>query len=115
MTKRLYDKDIKRLELIQQYITANLDKDLRIDTLAQLINVGASTLRTHFSIHYKQPIHQYIRICRLNRARELLLQNHLTVAEIAATVGFKERTSFTRVFTRYIGCSPIQFKSLAAI
>lgn len=115
MARLLYNRDIKRLDLIREYIMANLDKDLSIGALALLANVGKSTLRRHFLIYCKRSIHQFILECRLNRARELLVHSRLSVAEIATMVGFKERTSLTRIFSRYIGCSPAQFRSLASI
>lgn len=53
---------------------------------------------------------QFIRNCRLNLARELLLKNKVTrtmnISEIAYEVGFNDPKYFTRCFTKHFNVTP---------
>jgi AraC-like DNA-binding protein len=53
---------------------------------------------------------EYILRVRLNRAKELLADSDLTIAEIARKVGHDDPAYFTRMFTRRTGMAPSVFR-----
>ena len=52
----------------------------------------------------------YIRIYRLEKARDLLLTNDITVAQAAYQVGFKDPSYFSKVFLKHFGLLPSELK-----
>lgn len=88
------------------YIHDNLDQQL---TLAELSFV-ASMSPYHFTRTFKNAIgvapHQYILNTRIERAKSLLLQGHLSISEVASKVGFFDQSHFTRYFKRLVGVTP---------
>ncbi|MBL9215941.1 MAG: helix-turn-helix transcriptional regulator [Opitutaceae bacterium] len=52
----------------------------------------------------------FLQRCRLERAKELLRESHLQVAEIAATVGYQDPFQFSKMFRKREGVSPRQFR-----
>lgn len=52
--------------------------------------------------------HQYILQRRIEKAKYLLQQGKLSIAEVAATVGFCDQSHFTRYFKRIVGVTPKQ-------
>jgi AraC family transcriptional regulator len=88
------------------YIHDNLDHHL---TLAELSFV-AGVSPYHFARTFKNVIgvapHQYILNARIERAKSLLLQGNLSIAEIASKVGFFDQSHFTRYFKRLVGVTP---------
>jgi AraC-like DNA-binding protein len=56
---------------------------------------------------------QYITKSRIAAATNLLRGTKRTVAEIAATCGFADHSSFTRAFRKVAGISPTQFRETA--
>ncbi len=54
--------------------------------------------------------HQYVRRCRLERARELLVNTALPVTEICHRVGFASVGSFSRTFRAATGESPLLYR-----
>ena len=52
----------------------------------------------------------YIRIYRLEKARDLLLTKDITVAQAAYRVGFKDPSYFSKVFQKYFGVLPSELK-----
>ena len=50
--------------------------------------------------------HQWLVEARCIRAKQLLLEGRLGLAEIALDVGFCDQAHFTRTFARTVGTSP---------
>ena len=55
--------------------------------------------------------HQYLIKSRIERAKELLLQKHQSVADVALQVGFTSQSNFTRHFKKLVGATPRKFSS----
>ncbi len=47
---------------------------------------------------------------RFEKSRELLRQTRMTLAEIAAALGYAEGSVFLRAFVRWAGCTPQQWR-----
>ncbi len=56
-----------------------------------------------------QSVKEFIRIIRLKKAVELLLNNDKNISEIAYTVGFSSLSYFTTSFTEYFGINPSKY------
>ena len=56
----------------------------------------------------------YIARVRVEKAKNLLLNPHLRVSEIAYTVGFQSLTHFNRLFRKLTGESPTSFRDNVA-
>lgn len=52
---------------------------------------------------------QYLNRVRIEKAKELLLNTSLSVAEISESVGFSSQNYFGRLFRQQVGLSPTQF------
>ena len=78
------------------------------------ISADLSLDRKYFSKIFKQALqvspHEYLINYRLARACELMETTDLTIAEIAATVGYDNQFSFSRVFKKYKNISPSEYK-----
>lgn len=93
-----------------RYISENCDKDLTLDSIAD--QVGFSSC--YFSRVFKQTIQcnfvEYLTLQRLKRAQNLLADSDAAITTIAMESGFKSISTFNRVFQKYKGCSPSEFK-----
>jgi len=69
----------------------------------------------HFARQFKQATglapHQYLVQHRVERARELLLSENSTVADIAVRVGFCDQSHLTVHFKRVFGVTPAEFRN----
>jgi AraC family transcriptional regulator len=65
---------------------------------------------SHFARSFKQctgkPPHRWLLENRVERAKELLLDDTVSLAEVALDCGFSDQSHFTRVFSRTVGTSP---------
>jgi AraC family transcriptional regulator len=100
------------LQRVIAYINQHLQQDLSIEAIAALVQLSPY----HFSRLFKQSTglspYQYILHCRIDYAKQLLQQPHLSISEIAHSVGFVSQSHFHRHFKRIVGSTPRQFRSL---
>lgn len=94
---------------IFDYIESNLgDQDMSPKSIAGANRISLSYLYSLFSDD-DTTVGQFMQMKRLQRAYELLVtdaKGHLTVAEIAYRVGFKNVSHFSRAFSRHYGLAP---------
>ena len=95
-----------KLQQIIEYINAHLERSLSLNELAQVVQMSPG----YFSRLFKQSTgftpHQYLIRCRVKRARELLCQRKLTIAEVAYQVGFANQGHLNYHFKRLTGITP---------
>lgn len=103
-------KTMDKINAACRYISENCDKDLTLDSVAE--SVGFSSC--YFSRIFKQTIQrnfvEYLTLQRLKRAQSLLADSDSPITSIAMESGFKSISTFNRVFQKYKGCSPTEFK-----
>ena len=95
----------------EAYIRANLDKDLSVRTLSREINVSKSVLYKRFHQGYGCTVSEYINAKRVERAADLLVRSDTSLEEIARRVGFSGASSFTKVFKRERGVTPLKYRN----
>lgn len=73
-------------------------------------HISFSTLRR---IAHKQsgyPLNEYIHRLKVAEAKNILLNTDKTVKEIADALGFKDVFYFSRLFKKYVGLSPLNYR-----
>ncbi|WP_322032632.1 AraC family transcriptional regulator [Paraburkholderia sp. J76] len=105
------ERSLGKLEVarLTEFIEENLDRPICLEDLAALVNVS----RFHFSRLFKRTIGvtaiSYVEQCRIRRAKSLILETALPLAQIALAAGFADQSHFTRRFQRHVGCTPAAF------
>jgi AraC family transcriptional regulator len=98
------------LQQVLDYIHSHLDRDLSLDTLANLANAS----KYHFIYLFKQSKgmtpHQYVIQQRIQRAQALLSDRKLAISEISFACGFANQSHFTRLFRKHIGVPPKAYR-----
>ena len=95
---------------IYNYVNSNLDKDLSLSRLADEVNLNASYLSRLFKSVTSKNVYEYILDCRMARAKELLLKTTEKIQDIGVSIGYDSAQSFTRVFRKYTGVSPSEYR-----
>ncbi|MEI2415131.1 AraC family transcriptional regulator [Orrella sp. JC864] len=81
---------------------------LRIETLAQAVNMSPSSLHHHFkAITAMSPL-QYQKQLRLREARRLMLAEPLDAGAAAHRVGYESASQFSREYSRLYGLPPLR-------
>jgi AraC family transcriptional regulator len=93
-----------------EYINENLEHEL---TLAELAGV-AEISSYHFARLFKQSTgctpHQYVINCRIERAKKLLKEKKLSIAEIGDAIGFQSPSHFIALFRKHTAMTPKAYR-----
>lgn len=95
---------------ILSYIEAHISQELSLTDLAQEALVSPA----HFSRVFKQTtgmgLTVYLNTKRMVKAKELLMQTDMTIAHIAEQTGYDSLTHFHRIFKKFVGTTPADFR-----
>ena len=100
------------IQQLTEIVEANLaNEKFGIEELASEIGMSHSNLHRKLKSSTNQTISQFIREIRLKKAKELLLSEDLTAAEISYRVGFGSPTYFNKCFHEYFGFAPGELRN----
>lgn len=94
---------------VADIVERELDRELTLHAIADRLHVHPSHLSRLFKKDLGKPFSEFVLKRRMERARSLLLSG-MKVYEAAAMTGFKQTSYFSRVFHRYWGVPPVEFK-----
>lgn len=95
------------------YINTDLCADLRLNVLAELLNVNASYLSTLFKKEVGMTLTDYVNKSRVELAQNLLLCTDMPIKSIAQQCGIPDIYYFTRLFKRITGTTPKVYRDEA--
>jgi AraC family transcriptional regulator len=99
------------LRAVVAYIEDHLDASLTLAQLAAVAHRSPYHFARQFTAATGMPPHQYVIARRVARAQQLLHPDQdLTLAEIAARLGFADQSKFSQHFKRVVGLTPRQFR-----
>jgi len=90
----------------KEMLIAKIDGDLSIADVADACQLSRSHFTRAFRASTGQTPYQWLMAQRLERARALLRDSTLPLAQVAITCGFADQSHFTRVFSRAVGAAP---------
>ena len=99
-----------RLARAVQLIEESLGDSLHVDDLARHVHMSPFHFARMFKISTGHSPHFYITTRRVERAKELLENTSMALAEIAQAVGFATQAHFTGVFRSYSGTTPRAYR-----
>ena len=119
LTASVYDEQRKVIPLAQwrlkratDYIEAHLTGPVSLADFASATGLSRMYFAAQFRAATGFRPHEYLLRRRIERARELLVSTHLTITEIAYSVGFQTQSHFTTVFNRLVGQTPRAWRLL---
>jgi AraC-like DNA-binding protein len=92
------------------YIMAHYMEELDVDDLASRCHLSTSHFRRMFKRIFGWAPLDYIQVTRIQRACTLLFNADYSVTEIGIMVGYPTPSSFGRMFRRFYGISPNQWR-----
>lgn len=103
----------EKIEKILAYIRVNaLDNEkMKIENLANKFLISANYVSIFVKKHSGLSIQNHIIQYKIKTAQKLLKNSKLNVNEISFKLGFNDASHFNKIFKKYNGMSPLQFRS----
>ncbi|KIL38936.1 AraC family transcriptional regulator [Gordoniibacillus kamchatkensis] len=107
------DDGRRLIRKVKEYIQANPDKDLRLQTLAEVVNLNPAYLSQLFKQETKVNLSDFITEVRIDRAKYLLANTDLKIYDVARLAGYQSPKHFMLVFKQLAGTTPGAYREEA--
>ncbi|MDL4842308.1 AraC family transcriptional regulator [Aquibacillus rhizosphaerae] len=106
------DVEMKRLvEHVVAYIDQHYMLDTSLEECAEMVNTNPYTLSKSFKKVLNINFIDYLTNVRIDKAKELLLNTNMKIADISESVGYRH-SYFNRIFKKQVGVPPSQYRKM---
>lgn len=93
-----------------EFLHQNYDRSIQAKDVAAAVNLHHGYLHRIFKSHTGRTLTDYLTMLRMEKAKQLLGQSDISVAEIADYVGISSRQYFHLLFRKYTGQTPSNYR-----
>ena len=94
------------------YIQLKYSEPVKIDKIAYSLGLNRSYLTRLFKDATGYSLQEYLLTYRMKMAVKLLANSSLSVAQVAANVGYTDTFTFSKAFKRHFGKSPSDYRNV---
>ena len=102
----------KEIVLINEFIQKNIHKKITLGMLASSVNMSKNYISRLFKAETDTNIVNYINQLKLDHAKLLLETPGIPICDIASSLGFDETPYFNKLFHKFYGFSPTEYRKL---
>lgn len=106
-TKTEFEKTIYN---IQDYINENYKEDINLDLIENKFYINKYEVSRNFKKITGYNFKTYLILVRLSKAKDLLVNSNLTIAEISDRIGYGSESLFVRMFKKYENTTPTKYR-----
>ena len=88
-------------------------RTIEVKDVVRFIGFSRGYLATAFKRVYGISVQEYLLRVRMQKAKELLKATELQIQEIGERVGYEDQLNFSRIFRKYEGISPSEYRRRA--
>ncbi|MFR1872924.1 MAG: helix-turn-helix domain-containing protein, partial [Coprococcus sp.] len=105
-------KHVKPVRSACQYIEENYQLNIRLEEIAQHVNLSAAYFSYLFKKETGKSLSEYVTEIKLQKARDMLKQGDLNISEIACEIGYSDVRYFSKIFKRVVGVKPSEYRKI---
>lgn len=105
--KEDYSEEIRA---VIDYIKENVSDRFTLKEIAEHVALNPSYLSRKFKKEVGKNITQYINICKIERAKEMIKEGNTNFKEVAYSLNFTSQSYFNKVFKQVSGMSPTEYE-----
>ncbi len=92
------------------YINRHFTESISLDDIIRAAGMNKTTFITAFRSIYNMTTWDYVNIKRIEKARTMLKNTHLTVLDIALQCGYNSTANFNKIFKKIVGVTPRDYR-----
>ncbi len=100
-----------QMQRVHDYLQSHLQGGFRIAELAATMGMSRTSFFKRFGHTAKVTPNQYLQILRVEKAKQLLHKQDLSLIDIAFACGYSDQSHLARFFKRYVGMSPGRYRN----
>jgi two-component system response regulator YesN len=97
------------------FVLENVDGEMSLKSLSEKLFMNRTYLSEVFRQKTGQQFVEYLTMVKMERAKILLGEGRLRTYEIAEKLGFRDIEYFSRLFKRYAGMPPMEYRQRIAV
>ena len=102
------EKSLNILQYIQENICS--PEKIKAKAISHRFGISSNYLGKYFKKQTNETMQQYILNYKLNMVESKLLHSDMRIGEIAEELGFTDESHLNRLFKKYRGCNPTEFR-----
>jgi len=92
------------------YICRNLGSHFGVEEISEYLDISCGYFSLLFKQHYGKTFIEYLSKQRIEMAKSMLLLSDKNITQIGTAVGYADRRYFTKVFQKYTGETPSEYR-----
>lgn len=106
------EEHVKRILKTLVYIENHIDEELTMENLAKQAFYSPFHFHRIFQAITKEPLYQYIKRLRVEKAAGKLCYTDQSITEIALDASYETPSAFTKAFKQFMGASPKEYRAI---
>lgn len=95
-----------------QYIYNNIFKQLSLEEISNYVYLSPNYLSTKFKQEVGISLSDFINKTKINESKYLLAHSNTKISDIALIFNFCNQSYYNRIFKKFTGITPLEFKNL---
>ncbi|GAA4844141.1 hypothetical protein GCM10023310_22610 [Paenibacillus vulneris] len=104
------EQTIHVLDKAKSYIESKFTEDISLEEVADVVHLNPHYFSKVFKQHIGETFIDFLTRLRIERAKELMASNELSLKEVCFEVGYKDPNYFSRVFKKVTGMTPTDYR-----
>ncbi|WP_223701243.1 response regulator transcription factor [Sutcliffiella deserti] len=104
-------KEEKSMKDIEEYLRQNYQQDITLQEIADRFYLSREHISRKFKQEYHETITDYVTRIRMEKAKELLGKPIMKIYEVAYHIGYQNEKYFSKVFKKFTGMTPNEYRS----
>lgn len=93
-----------------QYISQNFSSSITLKDVADHVHLNPAYFSTIFKQSTGSSFKEYLNMVRIEESKRLLTTTNYSVIDISVATGFEDQSYFSKVFKKYTGLTPKQYR-----
>ncbi len=107
---KLSSYDIECIYQVKNLLLEDFEQKLSLKELSRKVGVNEFKLKKGFKYLFGDPVFAYRHGIRMSKAKIILQETTLPVADIAYMIGFEHPENFQKAFKKYWGVTPVEMR-----